>query len=285
MARARPHLNDCCGCDNPMNTLQFGPLAIAAERLLAVAALWAFVAVVSYGRRWTDGEPVRPSLIAMTVGIVAARAGFIAENWPAFAIEPWTAAYLWQGGFSPAFGLAAAVLALLVMLRGTALALALAALIGVTAIWAIADRQIQPPPNPLPMSLAVERLDGGSVALDSFRGRPFVINLWATWCGPCRREMPMLAQVAAANRDVPVLLINQGEDAERVSAFLREEGLVSSNVLRDAQGVVGQALGSAALPTTAFVSADGVVTEVHVGEISRAALMASISDLQRSGAE
>ena len=110
-----------------MNTLQFGPLAIAAERLLAVAALWAFVAVVSYGCRWTDGDPVRPSLIAVIVGIVAARAGFVAENWPAFAIEPWTAAYLWQGDFSPALGLAAAVLALLAMvsavgngpLRGT----------------------------------------------------------------------------------------------------------------------------------------------------------------------
>jgi hypothetical protein len=97
--------------------------------------------------------------------------------------------------------------------------------------------------------------------------------------------MPMLAQVGAANPDVPVLLINQGEDAQRVRAFLREEGLASSNILRDAHGVVGQALGSSALPTTAFVSADGVVIELHVGEISRAALMASISDLRRSGAK
>ncbi len=268
-----------------MNTLQLGPFAVAAERLLAVAALWAFVAVVSYGRRWTDGEPVRPSFIAMTVGIVAARAGFVAENWPAFSIEPWSAAYVWQGGFSPAFGLAAAVLALLVMLRGKMLALALAALVGVGATWAVADRHIQPPPNPLSMSLTVKRLDGTAVVLDSLRGRPFVINLWATWCGPCRREMPMLAQVAAANRDVPVLLINQGEDVERVSTFLREEGLASYNILRDAQGAVGQALGSSALPTTAFVSADGVVTELHIGEISRAALLASINELRRSGAK
>jgi cytochrome c biogenesis protein CcmG, thiol:disulfide interchange protein DsbE len=268
-----------------MNTIQFGPLAIAAERLLAVAALWAFVAVVSYGRRWTDGEPVRPTLIAMTVGIVAARAGFVAENWPAFSVEPWAAAYLWQGGFSPAFGLAGAVLALFVMLRGKRLALALAALVGVGATWAVADGLIQPAPKSLPMSLTAKRLDGKSISLDSLHGRPFVINLWATWCGPCRREMPMLAQVAAANPDVPVLLINQGEDAQRVRAFLREEGLASSNILRDAHGVVRQALGSSALPTTAFVSADGVVIELHVGEISRAALMASISDLRRSGAK
>lgn len=268
-----------------MNTLQLGPFAIAAERLLAVAALWAFVAAVSYGRRWTDDDPVRASLVAMTVGIVAARAGFVAGNWPAFSVEPWTAAFLWQGGFSPAFGLAAAALALLAMLRGRALALTLAALIGVSASWAIADRLIQPPPNPLPVSLTVKRLDGSSVALDSFRGRPFVINLWATWCGPCRREMPMLAQVAAANGDVPVLLINQGEDAEPVAAFLREQGLASPNILRDARGVVGQALGSSALPTTAFVSAEGVVTELHIGEISRAALVASIRDLQQSGVE
>ena len=263
-----------------MNTLQFGPLAVAADRLIAVAALWAFVALLSYGRRWTGDETGRSALIPLAIGLVAARLGFVAENWPAFAIEPWTAAYLWQGGFSLAFGLAAAVLALLVMLRGKALALALATLMGVSAVWFVADRLIEPPPQPLPLSLKIERLDGRTVALDSFRGRPFVINLWATWCGPCRREMPMLAQVAAANPDVPVLLINQGEDAERISAFLREEGQASSNILRDSRGVVGQALGSSALPTTAFVSANGVVTELHIGEISRAALTAAVNDLR-----
>lgn len=268
-----------------MNTLQFGPLAVAADRLLAIGALWAFVAVVSASRRWIGGDPVRPAFIAVAAGILAARLGFVAENWKAFAVEPWSAAFVWQGGFSPTFGLGAAVVTLIAMLRGSARALTLVALITVSAAWLVGARLIQPPPRPFPASLSAARLDGQPLALDEFRGRPFVINLWATWCAPCRREMPMLAEVAAANRDVPVLLIHQGEDAHRVAAFLREQGLASSNVLRDPGGDVGQALGSSALPTTAFVSGDGVIMELHIGEISRAALMASISDLRQSAAE
>lgn len=265
-----------------MNTLQFGPLAVAADRLLAVAALWTFVAAVSYSRRWVDGEPARPAFIAVGIGILAARAGFVAENWPAFAVEPWTAAYLWQGGFSLLFGFGAAAVTLIVMLRGKARALAIAALITVSAAWFVADRLIEPPARPLPASLSVESRDGTMVALEALRGRPFVLNFWATWCGPCQREMPMLVEVAGANRDVPVLMINQGEDAQRVSKFLAREGLHAGNIFLDPQGSVGSALGSSALPTTAFVSSSGVIIDVHVGEISRAALIAAVNDLRRA---
>ena len=263
-----------------MNTLQFGPLAIAFERLLAIAALWAFIALVSVGRRWIGGGPGRPSVCAVAVGIAAARLGFVVENWPAFTPEPWTAAYLWQGGFSPLFGVGAAALVLLAMLRGKALLLALAALLTVSVAWFLADRLAQVPPRPLPASLQALRMDARTVSLDSLRGRPFVINLWATWCGPCQREMPMLAEVAATNADVPILIINQGEDVYRVTAFLEREGLSAANILLDPNSGFGRALGSSALPTTAFVSSDGRVTEVHIGEISRAALMSAINELR-----
>lgn len=261
--------------------MQIGPLAVAADRLLAVGAIWAFVAILSYSRRWVDGEPSRPAFLAVAVGILAARTGFVAENWPAFAPEPWTAAYIWQGGFSTLFGLGAAAATLVVMLRSKARAFAIAALVTVSATWFVVERLVEPPARSLPAGLSVEQLDGGRVALDSLRGRPFVFNLWATWCGPCRREMPMLVETARANPDVPVLLINQGEDVQQVSRYLADEGLPAASILLDPRGSIGSALRSSALPTTVFVSAGGLVVDVHIGEISRAALTAGMHDLRR----
>ncbi|WP_431470194.1 TlpA family protein disulfide reductase [Sphingosinithalassobacter sp. LHW66-3] len=254
---------------------------MAADRMLAVAALWAFVAVLSYGRKWAGRDLSRPAFVALAVGILAARAGFVGGNWPAFAAAPWTAAYIWQGGFSPLFGMGAAAAMLIVMLRGKACAFAVAALLAISAAWFVVDRLIAPPARPLPAGLLVERIDGGPVALDSLRGRPFVINLWATWCGPCRREMPMLVETANANPEVPLLLINQGEDVQRVSRYLAAEGLPDARILLDPQGIVGSALRSSALPTTAFVSAEGKVVDVHVGEISMAALITGVHDLRQ----
>lgn len=265
--------------------MHIGPLAVAADRMLAVAALWAFVAVLSYARKWAGRDLSRPAFLAVAIGVLAARAGFVGQNWPAFADEPWTAAYIWQGGFSPLFGIGAAAATLFVMLRGKARAFAMATLLAISATWFVVDRLIEPPARPLPVGLLVERIDGRPVALDSLRGRPFVINLWATWCGPCRREMPMLVESAKANPGVPVLLINQGEDVQRVSRYLAAEGLPDANILLDPGGSVGSALRSSALPTTAFVSAEGKVVDVHIGEISRAALIAGVRDLGRPATE
>ncbi len=237
--------------------------------------------MLSYGRKWVDRDLSRPAFLAVAIGILAARARFVGQNWPAFADEPWTAVYIWQGGFSPLFGVGAAAAILIVILRGKARAYAMVALITVNAAWFVVDRLIEPPARPLHAGLAVERINGGPVALNSLRGRPFVINLWATWCGPCRREKPMLVETAKANPDVPVLLINQGEDVQRVSTYLAGEGLPAASILLDPRGSVGSALRASALPTTAFVSADGKVVDVHIGEISLAALIAGVRDLRR----
>lgn len=261
--------------------MHIGPLAVAADRMLAVAALWAFVAVLAYGRRWVDVDLSRPAFLAVAIGVLAARAGFVRQHWPAFSAEPWTAAYIWQGGFSLLFGMGAAAATLLMMLRGKARAFAVAALVTISATWFVVDRLVEPPARPLPAGFSVEQLDGESIALDSLRGRPFAINLWATWCGPCQREMPMLVETARANPDVPVLLINQGEDVRQVSRYLADEGLPTANILLGPGRSVGSTLRSSALPTTAFVSADGLVVDVHIGEISRAALIAGLHDLRR----
>ena len=79
---------------------------------------------------------------------------------------------------------------------------------------------------------------------------------------------------------VPVLLVNQGEGSGTVSRHLRQAGISGQSILLDQQGVIAQANQSSALPTTLFVDADGNIVETHVGEISRAMVLAKIAELQ-----
>jgi peroxiredoxin len=128
------------------------------------------------------------------------------------------------------------------------------------------------PGRPAP-DFALPDLDGNTVRLSDFGGRPVVLNFWATWCAPCRLEMPELEQAAAdyAGRDLAVLTINQDETAEQVGDFFTEVGLTLPALL-DAGGKVGVAYGAFFLPTTIIVGPDGIVSAIHRGILSRADL-------------
>jgi thiol-disulfide isomerase/thioredoxin len=110
------------------------------------------------------------------------------------------------------------------------------------------------------------------VQLADYQGGPLVINLWATWCPPCRREMPVLESAQRMRPDVTFLFVNQAESMQSVSIFLITQGLTLDNVLFDASGRLGQAVGSMALPTTLFYTADGRLINSHLGELSQASL-------------
>ena len=110
------------------------------------------------------------------------------------------------------------------------------------------------------------------VQLADYKGGPLVINLWATWCPPCRREMPVLERAQHQRPDVTFLFVNQAESMQSVSTFLATQGLTLDNVLFDASGRLGQAVGSMALPTTLFYSAEGRLINSHLGELSQASL-------------
>lgn len=99
-----------------------------------------------------------------------------------------------------------------------------------------------------------------------------VINLWATWCPPCRREMPVLAQAQSVFPDVVFVMVNQGESAPAIHAFLEREGLQFAHVLRDPTSLTMHAVGSRGLPTTLFFDEQGRLTDSHVGELTMARL-------------
>ena len=263
------------------NTVSLGPLVIATDRLLALVAVMVFVGLISA----FAPRSVAPTSNAVTVtvvsGAVAGRIGYVAGHIASFRGDPASILAFWQGGFSAVTGIFAAAIALALMLGRSAVLYRSLGAVGIAVVfWSIATQTLRNRPVTLfPKGLVAYTIDGDAVPIDGFRSKPFVVNLWATWCGPCQREMPMLIRAAAARPLVPILFVDQGEAPEAVTAFLNTNRLSSPRVLVDRSQDFGRAAGSRALPTTLFIACDGTVRHTHAGEISRAALDDGIDDI------
>ena len=261
--------------------IQIGPLVLATDRFVAVGAIWAFAAAVPWLLGRGEAKRNTATWLALGAGLFAARVGYVASHWSAFAADPPTIFYLWQGGFSAAAGIVSASAVLVLTLKGARSKLkALGATAAIAGIWLAITLAIAPKTLPLlPPGLSARQINGQIVALDQMRGTPFVLNLWATWCPPCRREMPMLASVAKSRANPPIFFVNQGENAAAVAGFLEKNNLVLPRTLLDQSSSFSRALGGGGLPTTIFVDANGRVRRSHFGEISRAALEEGLNQI------
>ena len=107
-------------------------------------------------------------------------------------------------------------------------------------------------------------------------GRPLVVNLWATWCAPCRHEMPLLAAAQRTRPEIAFAFANQGEDVATAQRYLADSGLALDHVLLDPGKAIGAAIGSRALPVTLFYAADGRLVDTHVGALTAGSLDAAL---------
>jgi thiol-disulfide isomerase/thioredoxin len=115
-------------------------------------------------------------------------------------------------------------------------------------------------------------LDGRRIGLADQLGRPVILNFWATWCGPCRRELPLLARAAAGHPGVSVLALDQGDDATAVRSFVATMPGAAHLVLLDADRSAGAAYAVGGLPVSVAIDAGGTLRAVHVGELDARAL-------------
>ncbi|MDL0433738.1 TlpA disulfide reductase family protein [Marinobacter sp. TBZ242] len=136
--------------------------------------------------------------------------------------------------------------------------------------------------RPLPKT-PLWTIEGNPTVLDEFakrEGTPMVINLWATWCPPCRREMPVLEAAQQEEDDIAFVFVNQGEDKQLIEQFLIAESLELENVMLDPSTALGEETGSMAMPTTFFYDAQGQLVDTHLGELSSATLKRGLEKLR-----
>ena len=110
-------------------------------------------------------------------------------------------------------------------------------------------------------------LDGNSYSLSDLHGRPVIINFWATWCAPCRVEMPELQAAFEKYQEegLVVLAVDNAEPADAVRRFFYEEMDLTFTPLLDQEGTVARLYGVQIFPSTFFVNPDGAVTAIHRG--------------------
>jgi cytochrome c biogenesis protein CcmG/thiol:disulfide interchange protein DsbE len=149
----------------------------------------------------------------------------------------------------------------------------------------IAAVRADPPPLPrrgfIAPDFSLETLDGQTIALSDLRGQVLLITFWASWCPPCREEMPAIQQVYERYRDQDfvVLAVNLQEQDAQVTAFTDRLELTFP-VLIDRDGSVFDRYRVMALPSTFFVDRAGVIQELAVGgPLSRAFIESQVVPL------
>lgn len=255
-----------------------GPFSIDLV-IFVLSALLAW----SAARMWARRQPGSPhkaagSLLfdAVLVGLAVARLAYIARWWKEYAQAPWSMIAIGDGGFTWWIGTLGALLFVAWRTRSARAlrrSVSVGVLTGVLA-WAAAGGALvllQRSAPPLPSDPLVT-LDDRPVSLDAYVGRPVVINLWATWCPPCRREMPVLEQAQSLYPEVAFVMVNQGERATVIQSFLEREGLSLDHVLRDPASDTMRVMGARGLPTTLFFNSEGRLVDTHMGELTMASL-------------
>lgn len=274
-----------------LGTLQLGPFVLSWGRVLPMAGLLVFLFTVEwFARRAGSPRAYLAAWVGVLAGLLVARIVYVATHWNIFSQDLLSIFFVWLGGFSVIPGLAAGALAALFVLRGELkqawMPLARAAGVSLAVVSVLYGLAIAGSPAPAAQSQTlpsapVYTMEGKPVTLaEVARGKPVVVNVWATWCPPCRREMPTLDKAAARYEGrVVFVALDANENPQQVKAFLNEVGATHVMPVID-RGEVQRQLGVTAYPTTFFIDSGGRISGRHFGEISAPALEDQLSRLR-----
>jgi peroxiredoxin len=152
--------------------------------------------------------------------------------------------------------------------------------------WQSADKQAasatrgliragQPAPD-----FSLPALNGETIRLNDLKGQVVLVNLWATWCPPCKAEMPVIDTFYQAQQEAgfTALMVNVQEDGAAVQAFIKANGF-GFPVLLDSRGELMNLYGVRGLPTTFIIDRNGLVRHIQTGAITEAELEAVVNPL------
>src|SRR5690625_1110658 len=127
----------------------------------------------------------------------------------------------------------------------------------------------------------LETLEGEKVKLSDYRGEKVLLNFWATWCGPCRAEMPDMEKFHQEDDDVVILAVNLTETEQSstgVDKFLEELG-ITFTILSDKNTVVSNIYQAQALPTSYLINSDGTIHNIAVGPLNYEAMVKEFKEM------
>jgi len=141
------------------------------------------------------------------------------------------------------------------------------------------SQPVIPEVNQAAPDFALTTLTGESVRLSELKGRVVAVNFWATWCGPCRLEMPLLQTYADRYpQDLTVLAVNDAEPIEKVQPYVDDLGL-SFPILLDEKELVTRLYRVRGFPTTIFIDRDGKIRYQHLGLLMEDQLRGYLTEL------
>lgn len=266
-----------------MLTVNLGPLPLPISQLLLIVSLLVAAGVgFLVGRRQQNG--IGMILTDMLIAaVVAARIAFVALWFDTYRDSPWSMLDIRDGGFTLWAAMAAALLVAIwhgwrraALRKPLILGLAAGLLVWGGMFGALRMMETRTLPTLALTTLAGEPTDLAALAI----GKPVVVNMWATWCPPCRREMPVLAAAQQQETGVRFVFVDQGEDRATVQRYLLANQLDLANVVLDPGGRLGREIGSMGLPTTLFYDASGRLVDTHLGGLSPASLASKLEQLR-----
>lgn len=275
-----------------MDAISLGPLMLATDRLYLMVAVVAFFLGaeglrVLVKRRGGQAELGVALNLSFWSGLIGGRLFFVLQHWSSYQEQWWTVLYFWQPGYSPWAVVVCALLALAWSLRQQ---IKLCLVVSLWLLCCVALWGGLLLGQPLQSASSVKTLPdtqlptlGGAPSVVNLAAmqEPLLINLWASWCGPCRREMPALIKFAEQNPQLKVLLVNSGESAIRVQQFVRDSefDIPQSLVLLDPTQSVLQHFSAPGLPVTLAFS-QGQLKATHIGELNLARLQQMAAQIQ-----
>ena len=138
------------------------------------------------------------------------------------------------------------------------------------------DTQPTDPPANIAPDFTLLDMDGNEVTLASFFGKPIILNFWASWCGPCKMEMPEIQKFYDKyGQEIHFLLVSVDSSLETAKAFIEGESYTFP-VYYDATSVGAYTYGASSIPLTYFIDAEGNLTAYYVGAMSESILQQGV---------